>query len=281
MNVFDVHALAYVLHVIGQSEIAFTMMKVAGLGNKPPEEWNLEKANKALTFANNFFYLYPVERCAEAVTQATKQFERPLIDNSAACEIFHRLQADIVSALKSKMFLRIANDRSEFVDKDRLFGDKVYDAYPSARGDIEEAGNCLAAECNTGAVFHLMRASEVALRAVANDRRVAFANKPLSQQEWGTILGALEGILKQMRLDDGKRWAKAEFKEAQIRFYNDVVQELRAFNEVWRRHLSHADEGAFYDRDPSEEHIESRAIVHAKVVNTYIGKHIHARILEY
>ena len=161
MNIFDVHALAYVLHVIGQSELAFTGMKVASLGNKPPEEWNLEKANKALTFANNFFYLYPVERCAEAVTQAKKQFERPLIDNSAACEIFHRLQADIISALKSKMFLRITNDRSEFVDKDRLFGDKVYDAFASARGDIREAGNCLAAECNTAAVFHLMRASEV------------------------------------------------------------------------------------------------------------------------
>ena len=105
------------------------------------------------------------------------------------------------------------------------------------------------AECNTAAVFHLMRAAEVSLRAIATDRQVSFANKPLDQQEWGTILGALEGKLKDMRLADGKKWKDPSFKEAQIRFYNDAVQELRAFHEAWRRHISHADMQAFYERD--------------------------------
>ena len=94
-----------------------------------------------------------------------------------------------------------------------------------------------------------MRAAEVALRALAIDRNVSFANKPLDHQEWGTILGALEGILKQMRLDDAKNWPQLEVKDAQIRFYNEAVQEFRAFNEAWRRHLSHARENAFYDCD--------------------------------
>jgi hypothetical protein len=147
------------------------------------------------------------------------------------------------------MFLRVADDRGDFVDKDNLFGDQVVTAFRSAARDIKESGNCLAAECNTAAVFHLMRAAEVALRAIATDRQVSFANKPLSQQEWGTILGALEGVLRQMRLDDAKKWLDPASREAQIQFYNDAVQELRAFNEAWRRYISHADIAAFYDRD--------------------------------
>jgi hypothetical protein len=45
------------------------------------------------------------------------------------------------------------------------------------------------------------------------------------------------------------RYRLSRRKEAQIRFYNDAVQELRGFNEAWRRYLAHAHEGAFYDRD--------------------------------
>jgi len=38
-------------------------------------------------------------------------------------------------------------------------------------------------------------------------------------------------------------------RDEQIRFYAEVVQELRGFNDVWRRHVSHADTLAFYEHD--------------------------------
>jgi hypothetical protein len=38
-------------------------------------------------------------------------------------------------------------------------------------------------------------------------------------------------------------------KDIQLRFYSEVVAELRQFNEAWRRHLSHAREDGIYDRD--------------------------------
>src|SRR5712692_3064099 len=157
MNLFDVRTLAYVLHELTQSEMGFMLSKLTGSGSKPPEDFQLEKAKKALQFADNFFHVHPLEDCREYVAHAKAQWERPMIDNSAACEIFHRLQVDILSALKSKVFLEVAKDRSEFIEKDQLFGSRVYEAFHSARADIKEVGNCLAAECNTGAVFHLMR----------------------------------------------------------------------------------------------------------------------------
>jgi hypothetical protein len=115
--------------------------------------------------------------------------------------------------------------------------------------DIEEAGNCLAAECNTAAVFHLMRVAEIGLRALAEDRNASFKNKPIDQQEWGTILGFLDGCILQLRKDGIANWSDPQIKDVQIRFYSEVVAELRGFNEAWRRHISHAREDGIYDRD--------------------------------
>ncbi|MDP9160973.1 MAG: hypothetical protein M3O09_12200 [Acidobacteriota bacterium] len=252
MNLYDVKALAYVLHDLTIAQGALSFLKTTVGGAKKPEGTSLTKAVSALEFAQKFFQAYDVGKCRQHVQTAAKQWERPLVDVSGAIEILHRLQMDILSELDSKVFLLVAEGRSEFIDKEDLFGDEVLSAFGAARRDIKEAGNCLAAECNTGAVFHLMRASEVALRAVAKDRQVMFSNKPVEHQEWGMILGSLEGILKSMRLSDTQKWKSPLFKEAQVRFYNDVVQELRGFNEAWRRHVAHADVDAFYDHEQAK-----------------------------
>jgi len=160
-----------------------------------------------------------------------------------------RILETLMAESRKRWFLSVAPDRTMYIDQASLFGDLVAANFPSAGRDIREAGNCLAVECSAATVFHLMRAAEVSLRALATDRQISFANKPLDQQEWGTILGALEGILKQIRFDDLKNWPQPENKDIQLRFYNEAIQELRGFNEAWRRHVSHARDDAFYDRD--------------------------------
>ena len=52
-----------------------------------------------------------------------------------------------------------------------------------------------------------------------------------------------------MREDGIVNWKMPEYKEAQVHFYSEVVQELRGFNEAFRKYISHADPDAFYDRD--------------------------------
>ena len=258
MNVFDVHALVYVLHEVSQSEGGLLVQKLLIRQNivgpsanqrKIPDSV-LQKADTALALAEGLFRTHDIGNCLKSTNKAINQWKRTSdLDLAAACEILHRLQIDIVVDLQNTCFLSVAETRSSFVEHASLFGQHVRDSFGSATDDIREAGNCLAAECNTAAVFHLTRASEVALRALAVDRMVSFASKPLDQREWGTILGSLEGKLKEMRQDDGKNWPNLVFKEAQIRFYNEVVQELRGFNEAWRRHIAHADTKAFYDHD--------------------------------
>jgi len=252
MNSFDAHALAYVMHEIGLAKAAAMFQKIVGQGSAKPLPDAMDRGNRALEFAENYFTIYKVGCCLSCIATAKSRWKASLLDASSASEIFARLELDILSQLDAKReirFLRVEEDRGMFVDQDNLFGPDVASSFKSASQDVKEAGNCLAAECNTAAVFHLMRAVEVALRALARDRGVTFANKPIDQQEWGTILGALEGKLKELRLADGKNWQSLEVKDAQIQFYNDTVQELRAFNEAWRRYISHADPQAFYDHD--------------------------------
>ncbi len=158
----------------------------------------------------------------------------------------------LVLDLTKHSFLWVAPDRKAYVEDDRLFDTDVVvsQAFPSARQDIKEAGNCLAAECNTAAVFHLMRAAEFALRALARDREVEFTDKPLDQKEWVQILNNLQGKLK--KLEDVEKnwgWPDTVVREAQIRFYAEAIQELRGFKDAWRRHVSHADRDAFYNRE--------------------------------
>ncbi len=174
-----------------------------------------------------------------------------LLDHSQAKGYLDGFMAAIQREFQGTVFLRVEEELSGFVDSDNLFfGQSVSDTFPSAARDIKEAANCLACDCGTAAVFHLMRASEVALRALAVDRNLEFKDKPLGDQEWGKILNTLEGStqgLNKLRNAARNMWPSAEIRESQIRFGNDAIQEPRTFNDQWRRHVSHADLNAFYD----------------------------------
>lgn len=182
--------------------------------------------------------------CSERVSATIRQINKPFTNITTYATALNVLKEDIMSALKRRSFLRIPERFAELVDQDELFGPTVAEAFPSAGRDIREAGNCLAAGCGTACVFHLMRAAEFTLRALAKDRGVWFKDKPLAEKEWGAILPNLAS-----KLDDLRSLARYDAKEAQIRYYSELVQELRSFNDAWRRHISHADTMAFYEPD--------------------------------
>jgi hypothetical protein len=259
MKLFDVHALCHVIHNFAPIEAALLMGKSAGQGNVAVTD-NLKKGmDDALAKAEELFTVVQLTDCLKDISTAKRRWGGPLLDISAACEIVHRLQEDIIQTLGAQLFFRVEHDRRSLVFRweggkahygiREIVGDKVVAAFPSAWDDLIEVGSCLVAECNTAAVFHLMRVAEFGLRAVASDRKAPFTNKPIDQQEWGTILGYMDGVIKGLRLDDASNWPDAGVRDIQIRFYSEVTAELRGFNEAWRRHLSHAREGGIYDRN--------------------------------
>jgi hypothetical protein len=144
-------------------------------------------------------------------------------------------------------------DVKKYLDHSALFGPVVHDKFPGARRDIREAGNCLAFGCGTASVFHLMRVSEVGLRAFASHlgvRRLKSVAKkdpisgiavkhhytPVSHSQWETILNGLpKRITKRLGA-----YQKGPTKQANQEFYDSVMLDLNAIRTAFRNHVMHS-----------------------------------------
>ena len=124
------------------------------------------------------------------------------------------------------------------INHPKAFGEQVWEAFPSAREDVTEAGNCVAAGCGTAAVFHLMRTAEVGLRSLAYDRRVTLPrNVPLELATWEEIIRQLEDAEGAIR-----NYPKTLAREAQYAFYHHAMMQYRRFKNVFRNRIMHARE---------------------------------------
>lgn len=166
----------------------------------------------------------------------------PSAQAAAASHIRHC----IVAALGKRKFLYVRAEYTEYVDQDSLFGNQVELSFRNAGFDIRETGNCLAAECPTAAVFHLMRAVEWGLRALATDlgrKRLRCINKktgavkytPLPWATWDDIIRDIKTRIAD-RISKTKRGpAKQEYQE----FYNPMVDHIERFKDAYRNHVMH------------------------------------------
>jgi hypothetical protein len=156
------------------------------------------------------------------------------------------VQTALVREAHERKFLVVAKNKSDFVDNDALFGSAVQDKFPSASLDIRASGNCLAAECHTAAVFHLMRSVEWGLRALGSDvgikRLRSRAKKtakvkytPLAWGEWDTILNQIRSAIETRltRINRGQK--KQDYQE----FYNPMLDNIERFKDAYRNHVMH------------------------------------------
>ena len=101
-------------------------------------------------------------------------------------------------------------EQAEYHFRPKRFGEKVFDAFPSARNDIMEAGNCYSTDNFTACVFHLMRVAERGMRVLAKDLKIKKVGKhPLEYSEWGNICGAITSKLKTLRNSPGRSAKKS------------------------------------------------------------------------
>ena len=182
------------------------------------------------------------EKAARAVDFAREHFDEP--DGVSA--LANDLVADIQAALEKREFLYVKQDRSGMADNPMLFGSLVAEAFPDARLDVQQAGNCLAAECNTAAVFHLMRSVECGMRALCESvglikvKKTTKAGKtkytPISHAQWEDALNQLQKKIDD-RLAKIKRGPK---KQRDQEFYYPVLQDISGIRDAWRNHVMHS-----------------------------------------
>ena|ERR1700694_1197869 len=147
----------------------------------------------------------------------------------------YHLSRLIESEMRKRLCFGIPEHLSKYANNERPCGDLVYEAFPSSRMDLQEAGSCLACGLNNASAFHLMRASEIGLWELGRDRQIPLSKGPgLEFSEWGKIIKELEDAVKAIQ-----QWPNCPSKEDAHKFYNTALVDIRAFNDGWRRHTAH------------------------------------------
>ena len=133
----------------------------------------------------------------------------------------------------------IAPEKTKYFQRENLFGAEVSAAFPSSISDIHDAGNCLAAELYTAAVFHLMRTVEYGMRALAYHLKVSFKRKSIEAADWGNLITGIRNQieLRKLKYDASKRKKRGEGE--MIKFYLVISDEMNVFKDVWRNSTMH------------------------------------------
>jgi hypothetical protein len=143
-------------------------------------------------------------------------------------ELYHQLKRlwdDIEVGLQAECFYHYPRDLAEQLFRLDADWKSVFDAFPSVKPEIMAAIDCHALGHQTACVFHMMRAAEIGLRAIARERgiRTVGRNKPIEWATWRDVFDAIETQLRAIRnKPPGPNRDKA------LAFYDTANSDLRA-----------------------------------------------------
>jgi hypothetical protein len=158
---------------------------------------------------------------------------------ASANNAIYELRQAIRKELNARKFVMIENEKSEFFEDNNLFGERVGKSFPAAKDEIQAAGNCMAMNLNTAAVFHLMRVVETAMRALVVHLRIKIKNKTIKEAGWDELIKLIEKNIKERRekYDSVKRKKRSDWND--LKFYGVAADELKVFKENWRDKVMH------------------------------------------
>jgi hypothetical protein len=249
MNRIELGALTHELGEISALATVLIAVKI-GFEDTGVRETAVKRVNTLKTILS--FLEFPDS--TRTIEESIPWILNPICDASSVGTRLQYISECVMAEARKQRFLYVLPDRVEYIENPTILGDLVLYAFPDAEQDIQEAGDCLAAECNTAAVFHLMRVVEHGLRALCVDLglkrvrskvrksgRVVYS--PIEYLEWEKLLDGLQTRVdeKITRLKRGPK--KQELQE----FYYPVLQDIRAIRDAWRNHVMHT--RAFYTRE--------------------------------
>jgi HEPN domain-containing protein len=207
---------AYELELKGRCE---------GMGdwNKELPNWSDEQANSLLDMVQKVFdprdfpHTFSVLTRVYALANSKCTYEELYIRVVA-------LRETMEDDLANRKLVLIPGYRSSYCNQDKLFGEQVFDAFPSVRFDIKDAGDCYAVGMNTACVFHLMRALEAGLQALATELGVIWAPDP-----WGENLKHIKAAVQALSA-----------KHPRKSFYSECCIEFDYIKDAWRNVIMHS-----------------------------------------
>ena len=205
---------------------------------EPTKKFSDEKRNdysRALSGIEEQCEKLDLKNSQKLLTKLKNGLEKDWHQNcSATAEVFKDLVQTIKDEVGTKTFVSIPDSKATLFEQDALFGEAVNKAFPSAKIEIMNVGNCLAADLNTAAIFHLMRVTEIGLRALARNLKVKIKKMPLEYADWGKIIPEIE---EKIKLKKPKSRGKKQSET--LEFYHGAIGEFNAFKDIWRNNVMH------------------------------------------
>ncbi len=151
---------------------------------------------------------------------------------------FEHLANSVMLELEGRKFYGPLRSFEKYYDHLALFGEPVFNNFPSANDDIYEAGMCLALERATACVMHLMRVLEIGLGALAK----AVGVEP--QNDWGAYLRKIQEELDRRAKSSGARSPDEQF-------YAEAAVSFDRLRRAFRNPTMHPDKS--YSQERAEE----------------------------
>lgn len=141
-----------------------------------------------------------------------------------------QLAQTIQDELEAQLIFSLSSTSAQLVqDGAPRFGEEVANAFPLAVEDVEESGRCLAFGRYTATVFHLMRAMEAAVQALAS--RVGADSV---EKEWGKLLSDIGAAVEAMpKGPERNRWSESHSHLYHVKqaWRNDTMHPKKTYTE--------------------------------------------------
>jgi hypothetical protein len=138
------------------------------------------------------------------------------------------LRTRLLDQADSIFCLMLTTRERELFEQPAPFGEEVEAKFQTTSEDLSEAAKCLALQRFTAAIFHLMRALEVAAHAVAGKIGATVIDEHGKRLPWGVIANNMKIVIDRMQ----------KGSDHQIKWYR-VQNQLEVVNRAWRVPTAH------------------------------------------
>jgi hypothetical protein len=150
------------------------------------------------------------------------------------------IRLSVIEELKGCKFAHIPMPSVQYFERDALFGPDVDEAFPSVDTELKQAGTCIALDLHTAAVFHLMRAVELALRILARGLGVnKIGSKDLEYCGLDPLIGAVDNAI-QSELKVVNQGTGGNQRQKDSEYYGGLLSDVRFFGDDIRNPVSHS-----------------------------------------
>jgi hypothetical protein len=159
--------------------------------------------------------------------------EMPSISEEVIRSRVDELRLAAQDELRNHLFFWVPPGSAKFYDSSAaLFNEKSSTAFPDSIVEIRDAGNCIAFDQGTAAVFHLMRAVEHVIKATWKTLGLP---EPKKYDSWGELLKPMDEQLTKPVKSPVSIWS------SNIQFFSELVMDLRAVKRGCRDGTMHVE----------------------------------------